>query len=75
MTPQTTAIHTAWAQFDAARQAQANDARDARRYRWLRERGHLNQWWSVQDQGMPREQAIDTDIDGAMQEERSKEQS
>lgn len=40
-------------------------AADAFRYRWLRDNGHLDSWWSVQG---PKDKAanIDTDIDAAM---------
>ena len=44
-----------------------NDLKDANRYRWLRDNGHLNQWWSVQG-AEHRCDNIDDDIDEAMAE-------
>lgn len=41
---------------------------DAERYRWLRDRGYLNSWWSVQDSSN-RGVNIDADIDQAIFED------
>lgn len=41
--------------------------KDAERYRWLRDSGHLNQWWSMQGP-KDRRKNIDADIDMAMKE-------
>lgn len=47
--------------------------KDAKRYRWLRDSGHLDQWWSVEGpiEG-PENKAsnIDCDIDAAIEEQK-----
>jgi hypothetical protein len=45
-------------------------ARDSKRYRWLRDNGHLDIWWSVEG---PEEKSknIDADIDEAIKESES----
>lgn len=45
----------------------ANYQADAERYRWLKEQGHLNSWWSVQGPE-DRSKNIDADIDTARSE-------
>ena len=42
--------------------------KDAMRYRWLRDNGYLNKWWSIVGPNS-RCENIDNDIDEAMQEE------